>query len=115
MNRIAALLACLAFGCGSTTKVAKLVITGDDKTVRKRPPNARPNSPGSTQILFLAFDGVSRDLLYDLLRQGKLPNLAALLGGQQLSHAYLDDTFLSNLPSTTMPAWVSAQTGVGAA
>jgi hypothetical protein len=115
MNRIAALLASLAVGCGSAAKVAKLVVTGDDKTVRERPPNARPNSPGSTQILFVAFDGVSRDLLYDLLRAGKLPNLAALLGGERLAHAYFDDGFLSSLPSTTMPAWVSAQTGVGAA
>jgi hypothetical protein len=114
MKRIAALLA-LAAGCGTTTKVAKLVVTGDDKTVRERPPNARPNSPGSTQILLVAFDGVSRDLLYDLLRGGKLPNLSALLGGDRLAHAHLDTTFLSNLPSTTMPAWVSAQTGVGAA
>lgn len=57
---------------------------------------------------------VSRELLYNLLRSGKLPNLAALLGGDRLSHAYLDDTFLANLPSTTMPAWVSVQTGYGA-
>jgi hypothetical protein len=115
MKPIAALLAVLAVGCGSTAKVAKLVVTGDDKTVRERPPNARPNSPGSTPILFVAFDGVSRDQLYDLLRGGKLPNLAALLGGDRLAHAYFDPSFLSNLPSTTMPAWVSAQTGVGAA
>ncbi|HEY5946601.1 MAG TPA: alkaline phosphatase family protein [Kofleriaceae bacterium] len=115
MNRIAALLATIAVGCGSAAKVGTLVVTGDDKTVRKRPPHARPSSPGSPQVLLIALDGVSRDMLYDLLRHNKLPNLAALLGGDQLAHAYLDDTFLSNLPSTTMPAWVSAQTGVGAA
>ena len=114
MKSIAALLA-VALGCGSTAKVAKLVVTGDDKTVRTRPPNARASSPKSTQILFLQLDGVSRDVLYDLLRAHKLPNLTALLGGDRLAHAYLDDTFLSNLPSTTMPAWVSAQTGAGAA
>jgi hypothetical protein len=115
MKRIAGLLATLAVGCGSTAKVAKLVVTGDDKTVRERPPNARPSSPESTQILFVAFDGVSRDVLYDLLRAGKLPNLAVLLGGDRLRHAYLDDTFLTTLPSTTMAAWVSAQTGVTSA
>lgn len=115
MHRIAAVLATFAFGCGATAKVGQLVVTGEDKTVRKRPPNARPSSPGSTQILFVAFDGVSRDLLYELLRAGKLPNLSELLGGDGLSHAHLDDTFLSNLPSTTMPAWVSVQTGMGAA
>jgi predicted AlkP superfamily pyrophosphatase or phosphodiesterase len=115
MKSMAPLIAVLAFGCGSTAKLTKLVATGDDKTIRKRPPHARPSSPGSTQILFVALDGVSRDLLYDLLRSHQLPNLSALLGGDQLAHAYLDATFLSNLPSTTMPAWVSAQTGVGAA
>src|SRR5690348_381908 len=115
MKLIAPLLAALAIGCGSTAKVAKLIVTGEDKTVRERPPHARPSSPGSTQILLLALDGVSRDLLYDLLRQGKLPNLAALVGGDNLRHADLDETFLSGLPSTTMPAWVSVQTGKAAA
>src|SRR5262245_3386101 len=110
MKRIAALLA-LAIGCGTTAKLTKLVVTGDDKTVRERPKHARPNSPHSTQILVIALDGVSRDQLYALLRQGKLPNLRALIGRD----AYFDDTFLASLPSTTMPAWVSAQTGVGAA
>jgi len=105
----------MMIACGTSGKLAKLVVTGDDKTVRERPPNARPSSPQSTQILFLALDGVSRDMLYELLRQGKLPNLAALIGGDGLAHAHLDDTLLSNLPSTTMPAWVSVLTGVGAA
>ncbi len=115
MKPIAALVAALTLGCSSTAKMTELVVTGDAKTVRERPPRTRPSSPESTQILFIAFDGLSRDSLYDLLRAGKLPNLAALLGGNPLEHAYLDDTFLANLPSTTMPAWVSAQTGAGAA
>jgi len=115
MPWLARLLILLAIGCGTTTKVAKLVVTGEDKTLRKRSPTLGASSPRSTQILFLALDGVSRDVLYPLLRSGKLPNLAALLGGDRLAHAYLDDTFLSNLPSTTMPAWVSMLTGKGAA
>ncbi|MBA3500350.1 MAG: alkaline phosphatase family protein, partial [Deltaproteobacteria bacterium] len=114
MKSIVGLLA-LAVGCGAAVKTVQLVVSGDDRTIRKRPPNIRPSSPGSTQIMFVAFDGVSRDQLYDLLRAGKLPNLRELLGGDNLAHAYLDDTFLSNLPSTTMPAWVSAQSGHGAA
>jgi predicted AlkP superfamily pyrophosphatase or phosphodiesterase len=60
----------------------------------------------------LALDGVSRDLLYDMLRRGKLPNLATLLGGDRLEHAYFDDTLLSTLPSSTMAAWVTVFTGV---
>lgn len=102
-------------GCGTTAATAELAAEGPTKTERKRPSSVRASSPNSTQILLLAYDGVSRAVLYDLLREGKLPNLAALLGGDDLRHAYLDDTFLSGLPSTTMPAWVSVQTGAGAA
>ncbi len=44
---------------------------------------------------------------------------AALLGGSEgkliPAAAYLDDTLLSTLPSTTMAAWVTAFTGVGPA
>src|SRR5947199_103653 len=53
-----------------------------------------------------------RAQLYQMLRAGELPHLEALLGGEHLAHAYLDDTLLSTLPSTTMAAWVTALTGV---
>ncbi len=115
MHVLARLVVLGLVSCGTTAKVAKLVVTGESKTLRERPPTARASSPASPQILFLAFDGVSRGPLYKLLRAGKLPNLSALLGGDRLAHAYLDDSFLSNLPSTTMPAWVSVMTGKGAA
>lgn len=65
--------------------------------------------------MVVALDGVSRPLLYEMLRGGELPNLAELVGGDHLAHAHLDDTLLSTLPSTTMPAWVSAMTGVNPA
>ena len=61
--------------------------------------------------MFLAFDGVSRDLLYDMLRRGELPNLTKLLGGDNLRHAHLDETVLSTLPSSTFPAWATMMTG----
>ena len=57
----------------------------------------------------------SRDLLYEMPRAGELPNLAALLGGDGFAHAYFDDSLVTTLPSTTMPAWVSAFTGVAPA
>ena len=60
----------------------------------------------------LALDGISRGQLYEMVRAGELPNLAALLGGDRLSHAYFDDSLLSTLPSTTMAAWVTAFTGM---
>lgn len=48
--------------------------------------------------MILALDGVSRDLLYDEIRRGQLPNLSALIG----KDAYLDETLVATLPSTTM-------------
>ena len=93
-------------------KGVELVTSGEVKPVRERNAGMRLNAPETTPVLVLALDGVSRDLLYDLLRSGKLPNLEALLGGDKLSHAYLDETFLSTLPSTTMAAWSTAFTGV---
>jgi hypothetical protein len=91
------------------------VITGDTIAMHTRPDGAAASSPSSIPIMVLGLDGVSRDLLYAMLRAGKLPNLTELLGGDALAHAYLDRRLLSNLPSTTMPAWVSALSGVGAA
>jgi predicted AlkP superfamily pyrophosphatase or phosphodiesterase len=115
MQRLAFVLAFFVVGCGSAMKVGTLVAAGDSLTERTRPPGTAPSSPASPQVMLLAFDGVSRDLLYDLLRAGKLPNLTALLGGDGLAHAHLNEHLLSNLPSTTMPAWTSTLTGVGAA
>jgi predicted AlkP superfamily pyrophosphatase or phosphodiesterase len=72
-----------------------------------------------SKILFIGMDGVGRDLLYEELRQGRLPELAALLGGQaahgEFPHAHLDETLLSTLPSTTMAAWATTMTGVAPA
>ena len=111
---IVAVLATVA-GCRTGQLAGKLVIKGDVISMRERPAGAAPSSPGSPPIMVLALDGVGRDLLYDMLRAGTLPNLAALLGGPDFAHADLDDRLLSNLPSTTMPAWVSTFTGVAAA
>ena len=79
-----------------------------------RKKGAPQSSPGRPPLLLLAFDGVNRALLYDLLRNGELPELAALLGGRAggFPHAHLDETFLSTLPSSTMAAWTTAMTGV---
>ena len=53
-----------------------------------------------------------------MLRAGELPAFArAARGGDGggFSHAHLDESFLSTLPSSTMVAWVTALTGVGPA
>jgi type I phosphodiesterase/nucleotide pyrophosphatase len=96
-------------------QVAELALDSSDQKLRERPRGARESSPDAPPLLVLALDGVSRDLLYEELRAGELPHLATLLGGDHLAHAYLDESLLSTLPSTTMAAWVSALTGVGPA
>jgi len=96
-------------------KVGEIVVNGEQLDLRKREPGSRPNAPETPPLLVFAMDGVSRELLYDMVRGGKLPNLAALLGGQSLEHAYFDDTLLSTLPSSTMAAWVTAFSGVSPA
>ena len=99
----AALAACSA-------KEVKLAMSSD-QTLRTRPRGAPQSSPSHDPILVVALDGMSRDLLYDMLRRGELPNTAALLGGDGLAHAYLVPHLVSTLPSLTLPAWVSAMTG----
>lgn len=110
------LLALALVGCGAPAKAVKLVVTGDERELRKRAENSPPSSPdGGAPILLIALDGMSRGLLYDLLAQGKAPHLAALLGGAaggKLPHAHLYEKMLSTLPSSTMAAWVTTMTGV---
>ena len=103
-----------ASGCGSTLQVADLIAHGHVRELRKRAKDAPRTSAGHPSLLFLAFDGVSRSLIYDLLRNGELPHLASLLGGEQdgFSHAYFDDTLLATMPSSTMAAWTTAMTGL---
>ncbi len=109
-----------AMGC-AVPKIAKLVAHGGERSLRERAAGTPPSSPEKPPILYLAFDGVDRDLLYDLLRKGKLPHLASLLGGvtgpagTQFPHAHFDEHLLSTLPSSTMAAWATTMTGVGPA
>lgn len=101
-------------GCMATVKTAQLVLTDTERTIRERDEKAPPNSPGQMPILFLAFDGVNRDLLYDMLSEGQLPKLTDLLSGEgkNFPHAYFDETLLSTMPSSTMAAWTTVITGV---
>ncbi|HMJ10365.1 MAG TPA: alkaline phosphatase family protein, partial [Polyangiaceae bacterium] len=104
---------CVPLSCGGT-QAAELLVTGDSKEIHERPDEAPPNSPKRPALLVLALDGVGRSLLYDMLEQGELPELARLLGGKgsDFPHAYFDASFLSTLPSSTAVAWVTAFTGV---
>ena len=112
---VAVLLAVELTGClwaRRMHKAGEIVVNGETRDLRERRAGERPNAPETPPLLVLALDGVSRDLLYDMLRSGKLPKLAILLGGDRLQHAYFDDTLLSTLPSSTMAAWATAFTGV---
>jgi hypothetical protein len=101
---VAALTSC-------SPKAVKLVAGGSDQKLRDRPDGAPQTSPHAPPILVLALDGVSRDLLYQMLHDGELPRIAELIGGDNFEHAYFDPSFLSTMPSTTMDAWVAAMTG----
>ena len=103
---------------GCLARGVKLMAGGSSHELRKRPEGTPPNSPNHPPILVLALDGVGRDILYESLRKGEMPELARLLGGStagKFPHAYLDESLISTLPSTTMAAWVTTFTGVGPA
>ncbi len=101
---------------GCVRQSAKFVVAGDDRDLRKREDGSPKSSPDKPPILTLAFDGIGRDLLYEMLRAGELPNLAKLIGGTDAAgkfpHAHLDESLLSTLPSSTMVAWATTFTGV---
>ena len=108
--------ACLLGLLGSCpSRAIQLALSSSDQQLRSRPAGTPASSPGAPPILILALDGVSRSQLYWMIRAGELPNLTDLLGGDGLAHAYFDESLLSTMPSTTMPAWVSAMTGVAPA
>lgn len=96
----------------------ELFLHGESRSLREREDQeARGGGPPAKRapILFLAFDGVDRALLYDQLRSGELPHLASLLGGRahdgSFPHAHFDERLLATLPSTTMAAWATVMTG----
>jgi hypothetical protein len=70
---------------------------------------------GETRVLIFALDGVGRDVLYGALGSGRMPNLAAALGGPQpdgaFANAHLETEMLSIFPSATIPAWTATFTG----
>lgn len=116
LSVLSALLAALvSSGCASPLKISELLLFDRDRSLRQRNADVPPNSPERPAILFLAFDGLDRSLIYDMLRKGELPNLAELLGGQgekgQFPHAYFDEELLSTMPSSTLAAWSTVITG----
>lgn len=115
LTALAALLA-LALGL-LLPELYDLWMAGDVRRLRSRDERIRVLYPTEGEgILILALDGVHRSVLYESLRSGALPRLTELLGGVgphgQFLHAHLDDSLLASLPSSTIPGWTSAFTGV---
>ena len=101
-------------GCGAAVRLGDVVVNGEVRELRQRGKEAPESSPDKPALLILALDGVDRSLLYALLREGELPHLSALLGGDhgKFPHAHFDEKLLSTLPSSTLAAWTTAMTGV---
>ncbi|HEX7479913.1 MAG TPA: alkaline phosphatase family protein [Polyangiales bacterium] len=107
-----ALTACSAF-----SQLVKVVGQGDSRTLRARASDAASDSTARSTLLILAVDGIGRDLLYSMLSDGQLPELAALLGKTDagFTHAYFAPEVLTTVPSTTGVAWASMFTAVAPA
>ncbi len=70
---------------------------------------------GETRVVIIAFDGVGDPLLREVIAEGKMPQVAALLGDQVhddlFTHAYAVPETISIIPTITMTAWSSIFTG----
>jgi hypothetical protein len=101
----------LYFKGGTAREAIDMALKGGQKELRD------PMRPirGSHRVLLIALDGVGDDKLREVLRNGRMPRLAQLLGqeGENGLHAnaYAVPEAMSILPSTTMAAWASVFTG----
>ena len=107
--------ACAAFR--TVSEGLLLASRGQAVELRERPGSSALPTSARPALLVLAIDGVDRDLLYDLLRAGEMPEVAALLGlplGRgpgEVSRAHLERSLVAALPSSTAVAWATAMTG----
>src|SRR5688572_11707121 len=85
-------------------RAAKLAQVGEAEQLRPEGTGA-----GGAPVVVIAIDGVGRDLLYEMVRGGHLPGLAALLG--EPGRAWFAPDLLSVLPAATGPAWAAIWTG----
>ncbi|MES1924939.1 alkaline phosphatase family protein [Salinisphaera sp. T31B1] len=114
--RLWALSACMVtvLLAGCAWQAAQFWVAGDQVALRETDADERPAPRKAPQLLIVAIDGIDRHLLYDMLEAAELPEMAALLGGTQdgeLAHAYLQDSMVSVLPSSTGVSWATMITG----
>lgn len=102
-------------GCDVGWKIAKLGVGGHARELRERDDDqAAAGAPRRPGVLILGIDGMKRDVLYALLREGQLPGLTRLLGGrvdEAFPHAHFDRTVLAPFPSVTIVGWASIFSG----
>jgi hypothetical protein len=108
----AVLAACSSIGGAPVDELGELATEGGERHLRD------PLRPirGEARVLIIALDGVGDDDLRRAIREGRTPNIAALLGaeaGEQgvYEHAYAAEDVLSTLPSSTIVGWSSLFTG----
>jgi hypothetical protein len=94
--------------CGLITRT---VVTGGEVPLKTVAP---PRVPGKHVIVF-ALDGVSYDQLMKVVRSGKAPNIAGILGREEaqgeFEHGYAAPDVLTMLPSSTVADWSAIFTG----
>jgi hypothetical protein len=110
--QIFALAAFAMLAMPSCAVVSKTVATGGEVPLKAV---ASPKLPGKHVIIF-ALDGTSRDQFIALVRSGKAPNVAGVLGKEQsdgvFEHGYATPDAVSMLPSSTVADWSAIFTGV---
>ncbi len=95
-----------------TSEVAELAASGGIRELRE------PLRPirGETRVLLVGLDGVAGPILYEAVRNGSMPNVAALLGTPAdtvslWEHGYGARDVMSVLPSETTAGWTAVLTG----
>lgn len=98
---------------GCAWQAAQFWIAGDQIELRETDPDERPAPLSQQKLLVLAIDGIDRHLLYEMLENGDLPELARLLGGNGsgFPNAYFQRSLVSALPSSTAVSWATMVSG----
>lgn len=105
---------CLPFVTGGCVwQAAQFWVAGDQVELRETDAQQRPAPADKPKLLILAIDGIDRHLLYRMLEDGELPELAQLLGGDggEFPHAWFERSMVSVLPSSTGVSWATTVTG----
>ena len=112
-SQVIAIAAALAISAlASCSLLSKMVATGGQVPLKSGV--AAVKVPDKHVIVF-ALDGVSYDQFITLVRSGKAPNIAKLLGREEsgglFEHGYATPDAVAMLPSSTVADWSSIFTG----